>query len=143
GGGDAVAPIGKSNKSGRPSEGRGAANLLGAGRNEWCAVGLDPHVMEMHVRVDAAWHDDMPRCLDHAGRRRLDGKGPGRRQRRDCLSRNTNVTVYNAFRCNDISAANDQIEHAIPPLVGPLLFAARSSIALGAPRILLHAPMPE
>src|SRR5262249_22296700 len=57
---DAVAPIGKINKSRRPSEERGAANLLGAGRNEWCAVGLDPHVMEMHVRVDAAWHDDSP-----------------------------------------------------------------------------------
>src|SRR5215510_8905725 len=132
---DAVAPIGKINKSRRPSEERGAANLLGAGRNEWCAVGLDPHVMEMHVRVDAAWHDDVPCCVDDPGRRGLDGEGA---QCRDRLPGNTYVATYNTFRCNDISATNDQIEHDLLPLWAPCFCRTGQHGHWGTLRILLH-----
>src|SRR5439155_25472380 len=55
---DAVAPIGKINKTGRPSEEGGAANLLRAGRDERRAVGLDPHVMEMRVPRGGTWRHE-------------------------------------------------------------------------------------
>ncbi len=45
---------------------RRAADLLGAGRDERRAVGLDPDVVQMHVRVDAARHDDALARVDDA-----------------------------------------------------------------------------
>src|SRR5262245_20267674 len=125
---DTIAPIGKINKRGRPSEERSAPNLLGAGRNERRAVGLDPHVMEMHVRVDAAWHDDMSCCVNNTGRRGLDGQGA---QCGDRLSGNTYVAAYNSLRSDNISATNDQVKHALPLCWPPFAFAVRSSTALG------------
>jgi hypothetical protein len=108
--GDAIAPIGKINKRGRPSEERSASNLLGAGRNERRAVGLDPHVMEMHVRVDAAWHDDMSCCVDQM----LGGLGrqrSGSSDRGDRLTGNRDVTAHDALGCHHIAAANNEIKH--------------------------------
>src|SRR5262249_3593186 len=89
---DAVAPISEIDKRGRPPVERGTSDLLGAGGDERRAVGLDPHVMEMHVRINAAWHDDMPCCIDDAGRRGLDGEGA---QCRDRFPGNTYVARYN------------------------------------------------
>jgi hypothetical protein len=107
---DAIAPIGKINKSGRPSEERSAANLLGAGRNQRRAVGLDPHVMEMHMRVDATWHDDVPCCVDQM----LGGLGrqrSGSGNRGDRLAGDRDVTADDALGCHHIAAANDEIKH--------------------------------
>ena len=57
---DTVPPIGKIDERRRAAEQRRAPDLLGSGRDERRAVGLDPHMMQMHVRVDAARHDDVP-----------------------------------------------------------------------------------
>ena len=60
-------------------------DLLRSGRDERRAVGLDPHMMQVHVRIDAARHDDVPCRVDHAlggfGRERA-----GRGERRDGLA---------------------------------------------------------
>src|SRR5262249_18916370 len=132
---EAIAPIGKINECGRSSEQRSASNLFGAGRNERRAVRLDPHVMEMHMGVDSARHDDMPCCIDDAGRRGLDGEGA---QCRDRLPGNTYVAGYNPFRCNDISATNDQIEHDLLPLWAPCFCRTGQHGHWGTLRILLH-----
>jgi hypothetical protein len=43
---------------------RRAADLFGAGRDKWCPVGLNPHMMQVYVRVDATWYYDMTRSID-------------------------------------------------------------------------------
>src|SRR5262249_29735940 len=85
-------------------------NLLGAGGHERRAVRLDPHVMEMHVRIDAARHDDMSCCVDHMlGGLRRQRSGSG--DRGDRLAGDRGVTAPDALRGYHIAAANNQIEH--------------------------------
>ncbi|MGA6944529.1 MAG: hypothetical protein WBZ27_21440 [Pseudolabrys sp.] len=62
----AVSPIGEVDECRCAAEERGTPNLLGSGRDERRAVRLDPHVMQVHMRVYAARHDDMPPCIDFA-----------------------------------------------------------------------------
>jgi hypothetical protein len=106
---DTIAPIGKVNKRGRPSEKRSAPNLLGAGRNERRAVGFDPHVMEVHVRIDAAGHDDMPRRIDQLGGLGRQRSGSGDRGNRFAGDRD--VTANDALGRHHIAVANNEIEH--------------------------------
>ena len=107
---DAIAPIGKIDECGRPAEQRSASNLLGTGGHERRAVGPDPHVMEMHVRVDAAWHDDVSCRVDQmlggVGRQR---SGSG--DRGDRLAGDRDVAAHDALGCHHIAAANNEIEH--------------------------------
>ena len=64
--GNAVAPVGEIDERGGAAVERRAPDLFGPGRDERRAVGLDPDMMQMHVRVDAAGHDDVPGRVDHA-----------------------------------------------------------------------------
>src|SRR5262245_41075045 len=70
-------------------------------------------VMEMHVRVDAAWYDDMPRCLDHmlggVGRQR---SGSG--DRGDRLAGDRDITAHDPLGCDHVATANNEIEHVRP-----------------------------
>ena len=89
---DTVAPIGEIDERRRAAEQRRAPDLLRSGRDERRAVGLGPHMMQMHVRIDAARHDDMPCCVDHAlggfGRERA-----GSRDRGDGLAGDGDITA--------------------------------------------------
>ena len=107
---DAIAPIGKIDERGRPAEQRGASDLLGAGGHERRAVGLDPHVMEMHVRIDAAWHDDMSCRVDQM----LGGvcrQGSGSGDRGDRLAGDRDVAAHHTLGRHHIAVANNEIEH--------------------------------
>src|SRR6266508_1410287 len=69
------------------------------------------YVLEMHVRVDAARHDDAPRRVDCApsGFRR---QRPGSSDRRDRLARDADVAVLDAVWRHHVAAANEQIQHS-------------------------------
>jgi hypothetical protein len=64
----------------------------------------------MHVRVDAAWHDDMPvasiSCLAESA-----GNASGSGDRGDRLAGDRDVTAHDALGCHHIAAANNEIEH--------------------------------
>src|SRR6516164_9821793 len=60
----AVAPISEIDKCSCTAVKRCAADLFGAGRDERCPVGLNPHMMQVYVRVDATWYYDMTRSVD-------------------------------------------------------------------------------
>ena len=60
----AVSPIGEVDECRCAAKERCTPNLLGSGRNERRAVRLDPHVMQVYVRVYTARHDDMPSRVD-------------------------------------------------------------------------------
>ena len=62
----AVAPIGKIDERGGAAVQRRTTDLLRPGRNKRRAIGFDPHMMQMHVRVDAARHHNMSLSLDDA-----------------------------------------------------------------------------
>jgi len=66
--------------------------------------------MEMHVRIDAAWHDDMSCGVDQmlggVGRQR---SGSG--DRGDRLAGDRDVTAHDALGRHHIAAANHEIEH--------------------------------
>ena len=67
-------------------------------------------MMEVHVRVDAARHDDVSRRVDHA----LSGvsrQGATSRDRGDCLARHGDITADDTLRCHHIAAPNDEIKH--------------------------------
>jgi hypothetical protein len=62
----AVSPIGEIDECRGAAEERCAPDLFGSGGNERRAVRLDPDMMQVHVRVDAARHDNLPSRVDHA-----------------------------------------------------------------------------
>src|SRR5260370_425702 len=72
--------------------------------------GVGQHAMGMHVRVDAAWHDDMPCCVDQmlggVCRQRF-GSGA----RGDRLAGDRDVTADDALGRHHIAAANNEIKH--------------------------------
>src|SRR5262249_8058358 len=80
-----------------------------AGGVHRCAPPCSPFaMMEMHVRVDAAWHDDMSCCVDQmlgsVGRQRSGSGDRGDRLARD-------VPPHDALGCHHIAAANHEIKH--------------------------------
>ena len=95
----------------------------GPGRDERRSVGLDPDVMQMHVRVDAARHDDVSRGIDDAcgGLRQRAGSG----DRRDGLAGDCDIAARRRPAASPLAAANDQIEHHRP-------VAERSSLSTGS-----------
>src|SRR5215469_6650832 len=64
-----VAPIGEIDVCGCPAVKRSAADLFGAGRDKWCPVWLKPHMVQVYVRIDATWYDNMTGSIDdmHGG----------------------------------------------------------------------------
>ena len=64
--GNTVAPVGKIDERGGSAVQRRPPDLFGSRRDERRAVGLGPHMMQMHVRVDTAGHDDVSGRVDHA-----------------------------------------------------------------------------
>ena len=60
----AVAPIGEIDKCSCSAVKRCAADLFGPGRDERCPVGFNPYMMQVYVRVDSAWYDNMTRSID-------------------------------------------------------------------------------
>jgi len=109
-GGWTFAPIGKIDERRGAAEQRRAPDLLGSGGDQRRAVGLGPLMMQMHVRIDAARHHDVPGRVDHA----LGGVGlqrAGRGERRDGLAGDRDVAVDDALRRHDLAASNDEIEH--------------------------------
>ena len=106
----AVAPIGEIDERGGATEQGGTAHLLGPGGDERRAVGLGPGMMQVHMRIDAARHDDEPARIDHApGRRRR--QHARSRHRRDGLPGNRHVALDDALRRDHVAAANDRVEH--------------------------------
>src|SRR5215471_2098860 len=107
----AIAPVGEINEGGRAPEQGGASDLFRSGSSKRGAVGLDPHMMEMYVRVDATRHDDAPARIDDP---------PGRvfRQHtwgghcRNGLPGNRDVVLNDAVGRDDVTATNDCIEHS-------------------------------
>jgi hypothetical protein len=115
-GGTALAPIGEIDQRGSAAMKRGAADLLGAGSDERRSVGLDPNMLEMHVRVDAARHDDASRGVDHAlGGLRRERAGSG--HRRNLLARNADVAFGHALGRHHVAALDDQFEHRPVPAI--------------------------
>ncbi len=110
-GGRAVPPIGEIDQGGGAAEQRGAADLLGPRSYQRGSVGLEPHVMQVDVRIDAARHDDAPGGVDLAGRwlrRQRVGSG----HRGDGLAGDRDVALDDALRRDHLTAANDDVEHA-------------------------------
>src|ERR1700730_10566269 len=74
------------------------------------AAGPSWYAFEMHVRVDAARHDDASRGVDHAlgGLRR---KRAGSGNRRNLLARDADVAFGHALGRHHVAALDDQFEH--------------------------------
>ena len=64
----------------------------------------------MHMRVDAARHDDMPGGVDHA-RGGLRRQRTGRGDRGDGPAGHGDIATDDALRRHHVAAANDEIEH--------------------------------
>jgi hypothetical protein len=68
-------------------------------------------MLEMHVRVDAARHDDMSGCVDQllgGVARQRSGSG----DRGDRLAGDRDVAAHDALGGHHIAAANDEIKHS-------------------------------
>ena len=72
-------------------------------------------MMQMHVRVDAARHDDAPARVDHPPGR-LGGQCARSSDRGDGLAGNGNIALNDALGRDHFAALNDDIEH--PPSRG-------------------------
>jgi hypothetical protein len=108
--GQAVAPISEIDIGGRAAEQRSASHLLGSGGDERRAVRLYPHMVQVHVRVDAARHDDMSVRVNDTfggfGRKRADSGDRG-----DGLADNRDIAADDPPRRHHVAAANDEIKH--------------------------------
>ena len=67
-------------------------------------------MMQVHVRVDAARHDDMSLRVDYAfgglGRQHADS-----RDRSDCFADNRDIAADDAPGRHHVAAPNDEIKH--------------------------------
>ena len=112
----AIAPIGEIDEGGRAPKQRGASDLLWPGSGKRRAIGLDPHMMKMYVRVDTARHDDAPACIDHPPGR-LPRQSTRRGHRRNGLPGNRDIALDNALGRDHVPAANDRIQQASLPKI--------------------------
>ena len=121
---DTAAPVGEIDECSRAAVERRATDLLWPSRDQGRAVRLGPLVMKMHVRVDAARHDNVSGSIDHPrsgfGRERVSG-----RDRSDRLTGDSNIATHDTVRRYNIAAANDEIEHCFFPRLAER-FASRS-----------------
>ena len=67
-------------------------------------------MMQMHVRVDAARHDDAAARVDHPPGR-LCGQRAGSGQCRDGLPGNRHIALNDALGRDHLTIANNRIEH--------------------------------
>ena len=127
-----VAPIGEVDERGGAAEQRRAAHLLGTGGDERRAVRLDPHMVQMHMRVDAARHNDVSGRVDHAlgfGRERA-----SRSDRGDGFAADRDIATHNALRRHHVAAANDEIEHRSSPVARDRALPSNRGFARRSPR---------
>ena len=129
-GGRAIAPVGEIDERGGAAEQRRAADLLWPRGDERRAVGLDPHVMQVDMRVDAARHDDASAGVDLARAPAAPRARPAR-YRGDGLAGDRDVALDDALGRDDVTATNDDVEHAASRRFGILAPPQRPRNAAG------------
>ena len=107
--------VGEIDQRGGAAPQRRHADPVGPLRVERLAVRRHERVRHVHVRIDAAGHDDLARRVDDARRIRV-GQRAGRRDRGDRLALDGDIAPRHALRRHHVAAANDQVEHGRLPV---------------------------
>src|SRR5439155_19217962 len=93
----------------RPAEDRGAAHLRGAGAVQDASIDRRDRPAGVHVRVDAAGNDQLPRGVDDAPD--VPAERARRRNRCDGLALDRHVRDDDLVGRDDLAAANQHVEH--------------------------------
>ena len=108
------AHVGEIDQRGGAAVERRHADPVGSLRVEDRAVGHHEGMLHVHVRVDAAGHDDLAHRVDHSVRHRRRPACPGAATAAMVSPLMARSQLRHALRRHHVAAANDQIQHACP-----------------------------